>query len=126
MESEAAKFQAAMDVLHVHPTSQERFNVLEEMVTRETLDWFLGGLQNGGRIVTNLCYADDIILLAPSEAELQELVDPLDWVSRKYSLLFNVDETKVVAINWSRWVRSRTLGSWLQKMVSVRRNSVPG
>ena len=41
--------------------------------------------------------ADDIILLATSEAELQELVDRLDRVSRKYSLLINVDKTKVMA-----------------------------
>jgi len=40
---------------------------------------------------TNLRYADDIILLATSEAELQELVDRLDRVSRKYSLLINAD-----------------------------------
>ena len=42
-------------------------------------------------------YADDIILLATSEAELQELVYRLDRVSRKYSLLINVDKTKVMA-----------------------------
>ena len=41
--------------------------------------------------------ADDIILLATSEAELQELVDRLSRVSRKYSLLINVDKTKVMA-----------------------------
>jgi len=52
---------------------------------RETLDGYQGGLQTGGRMVTNLCYTDDIILLATSEAELQELVDRLDRVSRKYS-----------------------------------------
>jgi len=28
--------------------------------------------------------------------------------------------------NWRRWIRSHTLGLWLQKMVSVRQNSVPG
>ena len=44
-----------------------------------------------------LRYADDIILLATSEAELQELMDRLDRVSRKYSLLINVDKTKVMA-----------------------------
>ena len=44
-----------------------------------------------------LCIADDIILLATSEAELQELVDRLDRVSRKYSLLINVNKTKVMA-----------------------------
>ena len=47
-------------------------------------------------MITNLCYADDIILLATSEAELQELVDCLDRVSRKYSLLINVDKIKVM------------------------------
>jgi len=73
------------------------FNILAEMVMRETLDGFQGGLQIGGRMITNLRYADDIILLATSEAELQELVDRLDRISRKYSLLINVDKTKVMA-----------------------------
>jgi len=36
-------------------------------------------------------------MLATSEAELRELVDRLDRVSRKYSLLINVDKTKVIA-----------------------------
>jgi len=48
-------------------------------------------------MIMNLRYADDIILLATSEAELQELVDRLDRVSRKYSLLINADKTKVMA-----------------------------
>ena len=48
-------------------------------------------------MVTNLHYAYGIILLATLEAELQELVDRLDRVSRKYSLLINVDKTKVMA-----------------------------
>jgi len=74
-------------------------NILAEMVMRETLDGFQGGLQIGGRMITNLRYADDIILLATSEAELQELVDRLDRVSRKYSLLINVDKTKVTVSN---------------------------
>ena len=55
---------------------------------RETLDGFQGGLQIGGQMVTNLRYSDDIILLATSE----ELVDRVDRVSRKYSLLINVLE----------------------------------
>ena len=37
------------------------------------------------------------MLLATSEAELQELADRLDRVSRKYSLLINVGKTKVMA-----------------------------
>ena len=46
-------------------------------------------------MITNRRYADDIILLATLEAELQELVNHLDRVSRKYSLLINIDNTKV-------------------------------
>jgi len=48
-------------------------------------------------MVANLPNADDIILSVTSEAELQELVDRPDRVSRKYSLLMNVDKTKVMA-----------------------------
>jgi len=82
------------------------FNIPEEMMMRETLDGFQGGLQIGGRMITNLRYADDIILLATPEAELQELVDRLDRVIRKYSLLINVDKTKVMA---SDGITCRTL-----------------
>jgi len=46
-------------------------------------------------MVTNLRCADDVILLATSEAEIQELVDRLDRVSREYSLLINVEKTKL-------------------------------
>ena len=53
------------------------FNILAETVMRETLDGFQGGLQIGGRMITNLRCADDIILLATLVAELQELVDRL-------------------------------------------------
>ena len=45
-------------------------------------------------MITNLRYADDIILSATSEAELHELVDRLDHISRKYSLL-------IIVILWS-------------------------
>ena len=69
---------------------------------------------------TNLRDADDIILLATSEAELQELVDRLGRVSRKYSLLINVDNAKVMA---SDGIACRIL---IQKRVSVQQNSVPG
>jgi len=49
-------------------------------------------------MITNLCYADDIISLATLEAELQEMVDCLDRVSRKYSLLINVGSGKLIVL----------------------------
>ena len=77
------------------------------LVMRETLDEFQGGLQIGRQMIKNLRYADDVILLATSEAELQELVDRLDRVSRKYSLLINVH---ILIRNELLEQRSRTLG----------------
>jgi len=61
------------------------FNILAEMVMRETLDEFQGELQTRGWMITNLRYADDIILLATSEAELQESVD------RNKNVTLNID-----------------------------------
>jgi len=49
-------------------------------------------------MIATLCYADDFILLATSDAELglQELVDRLDRVSRRCSLFININKTKVM------------------------------
>jgi len=76
-------FHVEKGIRQCHNLSLYLFNILSEMVMRETVDGFQGGLQTGRQIVTNLCYADDIMLLATSEAELQELVNRLDRVSRK-------------------------------------------
>jgi len=51
------------------------------LVQHPSGDGFEGGLQIRGQMITNLRCAADIILLATSEAELQELVDRLDQVS---------------------------------------------
>ena len=55
---------------------------------RETLDGYEDGLLIGGRI-SNLRYADDIILIATltSEQELQVLVDPLTQQSIQFDVM---------------------------------------
>ena len=50
------------------------FNVSAEMVIRETLDGFHGGIQIEGWTVTNLRYADDIVLLATTQGFIQALL----------------------------------------------------
>jgi len=89
-------------------------------------------------MITNLPYADDIILLATSEEELQELVDRLDRVSCKYSLLINIDKTKIIAsdgIACSILIQNeqleqvntfRYLRSLITEDESVQQNSEPG
>ncbi|CAF2370343.1 unnamed protein product [Rotaria sp. Silwood2] len=49
------------------------FNIIAEMAMRETLEDFTGGIQIGGQEITNLRYADDIVLTTQSMNKLQEL-----------------------------------------------------
>ena len=63
---------------------------------RQALDGFQGQVSIGGRIVTNLRYADDTTLIARSRAELQDLILRVKTASEKYGLYFNVKKTKVV------------------------------
>ena len=51
------------------------FSVVAEMAMREAMHGYTVGFKIGGRTVTNLRYADVIVLIAGSEAELQELLD---------------------------------------------------
>ena len=50
------------------------FNILAEQVMRKALQGFAGGFKIGGKIISNLRYADDIVLVATSPTKLQELV----------------------------------------------------
>ena len=59
------------------------FKIIAGMVTREVLDGWEGGVYTGGRRIKNLRYADDIVLLAGSEKELQEIVSRLDRVGNE-------------------------------------------
>ena len=59
---------------------------------REALDDFTGVIQIGDQGITNLRYADDIVLMTQSEDKLQELVTRLDNVcGNKYDFHVNID-----------------------------------
>jgi len=51
----------------VSPYLFNLFNIMAEMVMREVLDGWEGGVHIGGRRITSLRYAEDIVLLAGSE-----------------------------------------------------------
>jgi len=76
-------------------------------------------------MITNLRHADASIQLATSEAELQELVDRLDRVNRKYSLLINIDKTKVMASDGIACrILMRKQGNRLEK--EIMQGTMPG
>ena len=69
------------------------------MIMREALRGYKGGIQVGGRRITNLRYADDIALMASTEMELQDLVTRLDREGRKKGLEINIGK-KVYVTKW--------------------------
>ena len=73
------------------------FNIINEAVMRKALERFKGGITIGGRRINNLRYADDIVLLASSQEELQDLLTRIAEVGKEYNLMINVNKTKVMS-----------------------------
>ena len=72
------------------------FNILAEQVMRKALHGFSGGFKIGQTIISNLRYADDIVLIATSKAELQDLVDRVEMAAKDYNMMINAAKTKVM------------------------------
>jgi len=72
------------------------FDILAEQVMRKALHGFAGGFRIGGKVISNQRYADDIVLLATSPEELQELVSRVERAAKEYSMLINAAKTKVM------------------------------
>ena len=56
------------------------------------------GIVVGGNIINNLRYADDTVLLADCEEDLQSLVTNIKEESSKYGLEINKKKTKAMVI----------------------------
>ena len=55
------------------------------------------GIKIAGRNINNLIYADDITLMAESEAELKSLLMKVKEESEKVGLKLNIQKTKIMA-----------------------------
>ena len=91
------------------------FNCYSEHVMRESADeasWI--GITIGGRTINNLRYADDIVLIATSASDLQQLIDKVATVSHSYGLEVSTRKTKIlltddVAANHTFWCNGEVL-----------------
>jgi len=69
------------------------FNIMAEVLMHLAFEGFEGGFKIGGRLVSNLRYVDDIVLIASTEAELQEIATRLHWAACELSMKINVKKT---------------------------------
>ena len=59
---------------------------------REALEYWDGGISIGGRMITNLKYADDTTLIAENKNDLIEIMERVKLVSEKAYLYLNIEE----------------------------------
>jgi len=76
--------------------SPHLFNIYSEVIIRNALEGFEGTVKIGGRIITNLRYADDIVLVGGSMEELQDIVNRVHEASSQAGLYLNTSKTKVM------------------------------
>ena len=75
------------------------FNIYGEMLIQEALQYQRSGIVIGGRTVKSVRFADDTVLLANSECELQEMLSSLNDVVEDYGMKINEKKTKVMKIS---------------------------
>ena len=77
--------------------SPDLFNLYSEMILRDIEH--KKGVCVGGKNITNLRYADDTVLLAESEHELQELLDVVVRSSENMGLELNISKTECMTVS---------------------------
>ena len=72
-------------------------NLFLERIMTDVLENHVGTISIGGRIITNLRFANDIDGLAGSEDELKEFTAKLENTAKAYGMEINAEKTKVMA-----------------------------
>ena len=67
------------------------------MIWNAGLDEAQAGIKISGKIINNLRYADDTLLVAESEEELKSLLMKVKEESEKCGLKLNIQKTKIMA-----------------------------
>ena len=73
------------------------FNIYTEYLIREALEDG-EGININGQHITNIIYADDTIILAESEQQLQHMIEKLDVTCEQYGMAMNAKKTKTMIV----------------------------
>ena len=74
------------------------FNLYSEVIVKEApTTTNKNGVKFNGQIVSNICYADDTVILADSEDKLQESMNKIYEISKKHGMKVNLKKTKTTS-----------------------------
>jgi hypothetical protein len=77
--------------------SPDLFNIYSEMILRNVED--VEGIKIGGNNCNNIRYADDTVLIASNEEDLQKMIDIVSEESIKMGLSLNIKKTECMSIS---------------------------
>ena len=86
-------FQITIGVRQGCLLSPTLFKSMLEQIMNDALDTHVGTVNIGGRMITNLRFADDTDGLAGSESEL---IRKIDFTSRAYGMEINATKTEII------------------------------
>jgi hypothetical protein len=96
-EIEGEMFRTKRGVRQGDPISLKLFTCLLEIILRElNLNRKRVWVNINGKRLSNLRFADDIVIFAKSTTELQEMVTELNTRSKEMGLLMNPTKTKIM------------------------------
>ena len=75
-----------------------------EQIMNDALAKHIGTVNIGGKIITNLKFADDIDGLAGSESEISNLIKKIDSTSRKYGMEINTTKTQIMTNSEGKFI----------------------
>lgn len=78
--------------------SPSLFNLYGEWLAREALKG-CGNFRIGGRLINTIKYADDLVVLARNQRQLQYMMNRLVETGRKYGMEINIEKSKVMRIS---------------------------
>jgi Reverse transcriptase (RNA-dependent DNA polymerase) len=96
VEQLGEKFEIRRGVKQGDPMSPKIFNAVLDFVF-QNLNWKNKGLKIDVKNLTNLRFADDIVLMSESKEELLKMIKELDVASKKVGLSMNKEKTQVMS-----------------------------
>lgn len=107
-----SEFTTNKGVLQGCPLSPHLFNIFLEYVMRVSLENHSeDGINIGGQRINNLRYADDIVIVAETEEQLQSIANSVHTTCTKYKLKINARKTKSMVFSRRQPTLNITVGN---------------